>query len=115
MLLVAAMHAGPTETAEVALRRLLREGNETIESLVGEHDPVRCESIRAASLLESTPTTLTKSFTKVRSSLNEQMMEIASNEACDGESPEQSLVRLINKRDQRINTLYEAMSLCSGR
>ena len=111
LLLMAAMKAKPGESAEAALRRLLRDRDDEIMQVAQEHDPVRQESLRSAELLDSTPVEL---FAKVRESLHQEMMSIAKREARAGETPEQSLVRLIDERDSRIETLFQAGDVAAG-
>lgn len=108
LLLMASMKAKPGESAEAALRRLLRERDDEIMQVAQEHDPVRQESLRAAEIKESTPVEL---FAKVRTNLHDEMMSIAKREARAGETPEQSLVRLIDARDSRISKMYEAANV----
>ena len=55
LLLMAAMKAKPGESAEAALRRLLRERDDEIMQVAQEHDPVRQESLRIAEIKDSTP------------------------------------------------------------
>jgi len=55
-----------------------------------------------------------KVFAKVRTNLHDEMMSIAKREARAGETPEQSLVRLIDERDPRIGSLYEAGDIAKG-
>jgi len=111
LLLMAAMRAKPGESAEAALRRLLRERDSEIMQVAEEHDPVRQECERSAELLDSTPVEL---FAKVRTNLHDEMMSIAKREARAGETPEQSLVRLIDQRDPRIESLYGAGDIAKG-
>ncbi|MEM7305036.1 MAG: hypothetical protein AAF682_00125 [Planctomycetota bacterium] len=55
--------------------------------------------------------TVRDSFAKARTNLHDEMMSIAKREARDGETAEQSLVRLIDKRDPRISSMYEATNV----
>ena len=55
-----------------------------------------------------------KLFAKVRTNLHGEMMGIAKREAREGETPEQSLVRLIDERDSRIESLFQAGDVAKG-
>ena len=55
--------------------------------------------------------TVRDSFAKARTNLHDEMMSIAKREARDGETAEQSLVRLIDQRDPRISHMYEAANV----
>ena len=50
--------------------------------------------------------TMRHTFAKAGATLHDEMLSIAKREARDGETPEQSLVRLIDQRDERIEKLY---------
>lgn len=51
---------------------------------------------------------------QVRKNIEAEMLNIAKREARDGETPEAALVRLIDSRDPRIESMYRAADIMKG-